>query len=141
MSHVHSRSWSKTLGKMWANNEPRSWVNEWTRRSRSRLYISGYRLDSYNGHSNGSPEYQYHYHAVSIFEIFLIWWFFSCNEVATVPNSLYFLSLLILYVWLHHTLFWVESGGTGFGVLPPWDPLKFGNFLKLSHKNAIKLKH
>ena len=39
----------------------------------SAVYYEGYMLDSYNGHSNGSPEYQYHYHAVSIFEIFPIW--------------------------------------------------------------------
>ena len=34
----------------------------------SAVYYEGYMLDSYNGHSNGSPEYQYHYHAVSNFE-------------------------------------------------------------------------
>ena len=27
------------------------------------------------------------------------------------------------------------------GLLPPQDPLKLGNFLKSSHKNAIKLKN
>ena len=36
----------------------------------SAVYYEGYMLDSYNGHSNGSPAYQYHYHAVSIFELF-----------------------------------------------------------------------
>jgi len=30
----------------------------------SAVYYEGYMLDSYNGHSNGSPAYQYHYHAV-----------------------------------------------------------------------------
>ena len=29
---------------MWANNEPRSWVAQWTRRSRSRLYSSVFQV-------------------------------------------------------------------------------------------------
>ena len=41
-THVHSCSWTKTWRKIWANNEPRSWVNEWSRRSHSRLYISAF---------------------------------------------------------------------------------------------------
>ena len=35
----------------------------------SAIYYEGYMLDDYNGHSNGDPAYQYHYHAVSFFEI------------------------------------------------------------------------
>merc|ERR1712001_117662 len=30
----------------------------------SAVYYEGYMLDDYNGHSNGSPQYQYHYHGV-----------------------------------------------------------------------------
>ena len=42
VSHVHSRSWTKKLEKIWARNEPRSWVNWNERRSRSFLPISAY---------------------------------------------------------------------------------------------------
>ena len=37
----------------------------------SAIYYEGYMLDDYNGHSNGDPAYQYHYHAVSYFETFI----------------------------------------------------------------------